>query len=58
MLFLIAIHKKANKFDLGVKGSEIQLAKYIQQLAIEFINSVIGKFKNKRSVYENLDTVV
>lgn len=23
MLFLIAIHKKANKFDLGVKGSEI-----------------------------------
>ena len=46
MLFLIAIHKKANKFDLGVKGSEEELGRYIQEMAIEFINRVIGKFKN------------
>jgi hypothetical protein len=34
MLFLIAIHKKVNKFDLGVKGSEKELGKYIQDMAI------------------------
>ncbi len=30
MLFLIAIHKKANKFDLGVANSEKDISTYIQ----------------------------
>jgi hypothetical protein len=34
MLFLIAIYKKANKFDLGVEGSSEEISKYIQDLTI------------------------
>lgn len=58
MLFLIAIHKKANKFDLGVKGHEQEISKYIQELSIEFINKVIGKFKYDRDILENVERVV
>ena len=41
MLFLIAIYKKANKFDLGVEGSESEMSETIQMLAIDYINKRI-----------------
>ena len=46
MLFLIAIYKKANKFDLGVEGSEAELSETIQMLAIDYINKRIENIKS------------
>lgn len=34
MIFLIALHKKANRFDLGVSGQEKELGEYIQMLCV------------------------
>jgi len=34
MLFLIAIHKKANKFDFGVDGTEGEMDEKIQILVL------------------------
>ena len=45
MLFLIAMHKKANKFDLGVEGSEAELSEAIQMLAIEYIQKRVEHIK-------------
>ena len=46
MLFLIAIYKKANKFDLGVEGSESEMSETIQMLAIDYINKRIETLKS------------
>ena len=42
MIFLIALHKKANRFDLGIEGQEKELAEYSQMLTIEYINKKLN----------------
>jgi hypothetical protein len=34
MIFLIAMHKKVNRFDLGVEGQEKELREYGQMLSV------------------------
>lgn len=45
MIFLIALYKGANRFDLGVSGQEKELSEYIQMLCIDFINKKLGRMK-------------
>ena len=54
MIFLIAIYKHANRFDLGVVGQEKELSEYIQMLCIDFINKKLGKMKEMPDIIENL----
>lgn len=54
MIFLIALHKKANRFDLGVEGQEKELAEYSQMLTIEYINKKLGKIREVPEILENL----
>ena len=56
MLFLIAMTKKANKFDLGVEGSEKQMSEYAQMLATDFINNKVAKIKTMPEIIKNITT--
>jgi hypothetical protein len=54
MIFLIALHKKANRFDLGIEGQEKELAEYSQMLTIEYINKKLGKIREVPEILNNL----
>jgi hypothetical protein len=54
MIFLIALHKKANRFDLGVAGQEKELGEYIQMLCVDFINKKMGRMKDMPEIIDNL----
>ena len=54
MIFLIALHKKANRFDLGVDGQEKELSDYIQMLCVDFINKKLGKLKEVPEMIEQI----
>lgn len=54
MIFLIALHKKANRFDLGVEGQEKEISEYIEMLSIEYINKKLGKIKEVPEIIDNL----
>ncbi len=54
MIFLIALHKKANRFDLGVAGQQKEISEYIQMLCIDFINKKLGRMKEMPEIIENL----
>ncbi len=54
MLFLIAIHKKVNKFDLGVEGSEAQISETIHVLAMEYIKKKLEMLKNMPNIIKYL----
>ena len=54
MIFLIAQHKKANRFDLGVEGQEKEISEYIEMLSIEYINKKLGKIKEVPEIIDNL----
>lgn len=45
MNFVIALFKKANRFDLGVEGQEKELSEYVQMLCVEYINKKLGRMK-------------
>lgn len=45
MIFLTALYKKVNRFELGVVGQEKELNEYSQMLCIEYINKKLGKIK-------------
>jgi len=45
MIFLIALYKGANRFDLGVANQEKELGEYIQMLCVDFINKKLGRMK-------------
>ena len=54
MIFLIALYKGANRFDLGVSGQEKELSEYIQMLCIDFINKKLGRMKEMPEIIDNL----
>ena len=54
MIFLIALYKKANRFDLGVAGQEKVLNEYSQKLCIEYISKKLGKVKEVPEIINNL----
>ena len=54
MIFLIALHKKANRFNLGVEGQEKELSEYIQMLCIEYINKKLGRIKDMPEILANI----
>jgi hypothetical protein len=55
MLFLIAIHKKTNKFDLGVEGcQQSEISERIHMLAIKYINNKLGKVKDIPDIIEKI----
>jgi len=54
MIFLIALHKKANRFDLSIEGQEKELAEYSQMLTIEYINKKLGKIREVPEILNNL----
>jgi hypothetical protein len=54
MLFLIAIHKKVNIFDLGVEGCEGEISDTIHMLAIEYINKIVSNIKNMPDIIKRL----
>ena len=56
MLFLIAICKKANRFDLGVQGSEKEISEYVQMLATDFINNKVAKIKALPEIIKYITT--
>jgi hypothetical protein len=45
MIFLIALHKGANRFDLGVAGQQKELGEYIQLLTLDFIGKKLGRIR-------------
>lgn len=45
MIFLIALHKKANRFDLGVADQQKEIGEYIQMLCLDFISKKLGRMK-------------
>ena len=45
MLFLIAIYKGVNKFDLDVANRKEEICEYIHDLAIEYVNKIVTKLK-------------
>jgi hypothetical protein len=54
MLFFIAVHKKANKFELGVEGCDAEIAETIQMLSIEYIQKKLGMVKNMPNIIKYL----
>jgi len=54
MIFLIALHKKANRFDLDVGGQEKELGEYIQMLCIEYVNKKLVRIKEVPEILNEL----
>jgi hypothetical protein len=54
MIFLIAMFKKVNKFDLEIEGSEKELSEYVQMLSVDFINKKLGIIKQMPEILKNI----